>query len=76
MKKKLLRGIMLGLTCVGMTGMFSGCSSDDKYRDTLKSGYEKYVGGEEMTEEEYKAVKEFNDWKDKQGEKSYDDWDN
>ena len=51
MKKKLLRGIMLGLTCVGMTGMFSGCSSDDKYRDTLKSGYEKYVGGEEMTEE-------------------------
>ena len=76
MKKKLVKGIVLGLTCVGMAGMFIGCSSDNKYEETLKSGYEKYVGGEEMTEEEYKAVKEFNDWKDKQGEKSYADWDN
>lgn len=75
MKKKLVKGIVLGLTCAGMAGMFTGCSSDDEYEETLESGYEKYNDGEEMTEEEYNAVKGFNDWKDKQGEKSYDDWD-
>ena len=29
-----------------------------------------------MNEDEYDAVKDYNDWKDKQGEKTYDDWDN
>ncbi len=29
-----------------------------------------------MTREEYNAVKNFNEWKDKQCEKSYNDWDN
>lgn len=57
-------------------GMFSGCSSNDDYKDTLNSGMEKYYSGEKMTEKEYKAVKGFNEWKSKQGSKSYSDWDN
>lgn len=45
------------------------------YTITLKSGIEKYNNGETMTEEEYNAVKNFNEWSDKQGEKTYDEWD-
>ena len=48
----------------------------DDYKDTLNSGMEKYYSGEKMTEKEYKAVKGFNEWKSKQGSKSYSDWDN
>lgn len=58
-------------------GSFSGGSgSNDTYRQNLESGYEKYQRGEKMTREEYNAVKNFNEWKDKQGEKTYSDWDN
>lgn len=53
-----------------------GSSSNDTYRQNLESGYEKYQKGEKMTREEYNAVKNFNDWKDKQGEKTYSDWNN
>ena len=49
--------------------------SSDEYRETLESGQKKYYSGEEMTREEYNAVKGFNDWKSKQGEKKYSDWD-
>lgn len=57
--------------------MFSltACGNDD-YEETLKSGYDKYLNGEEMSREEYNAVKAFNEWQDKQGEKTYSDWDN
>ena len=48
----------------------------EEYRRTLESGQEKYYNGEKMTEEEYNAVKDFNNWKSKQGEHSYDEWDN
>jgi len=48
----------------------------EEYRRTLESGQEKYYNGEKMTEEEYNAVKDFNSWKSKQGEHSYDEWDN
>ena len=29
-----------------------------------------------MTKQEYNAVKSFNDWRDKQTDKTYDQWDN
>ncbi|MBR1822138.1 MAG: hypothetical protein IJ769_11040 [Clostridia bacterium] len=63
----LLIAMMVGLTA---------CSSDDSYRQTLNSGIEKYQRGEAMTKEEYNAVKGFNDWRAKQGEKTYDAWGN
>lgn len=28
-----------------------------------------------MTQQEYNAVKDFNEWKDKNSEKTYEDWD-
>ena len=52
----------------------TGCGSDDSYRDTLNSGLNKYYSGESMSRSEYNAVRSFNDWKSKQGSKTYDDW--
>lgn len=52
----------------------NGCGSDDSYRDTLNSGLNKYYSGESMSRSEYNAVKSFNDWKSKQGSKTYNDW--
>lgn len=52
----------------------TGCGSDDSYRDTLNSGLSKYYSGESMSRSEYNAVRSFNDWKSKQGSKTYDDW--
>ena len=64
--------VILLLACVG------SCSSDsdDEYRKTLESGQQKYYSGQEMTREEYNAVKSFNKWKENQGPKTYSDWDN
>ena len=76
MKKKMTKGIILVLTCVGMMGLFTGCSGDDDYKDTLNSGLNKYYNGEEMNKSEYSAVKSYNKWKDKQSNKTYSDWDN
>lgn len=61
-----------------LLSLIGSCSSggSSKYDDDLKSGIEKYYNGEKMNEDEYDAVKDYNDWKDKQGEKTYDDWDN
>lgn len=66
------------IICIMTAIMFSftACNNDDEYRKTLQSGYEKYLNGEDMSREEYNAVKSFNDWKAKQGEKSYNEWDN
>jgi len=48
--------------------------SNDDDKETLKSGLEKYYSGDPMTKEEHDAVKYYNDWKNKQGEKTYDQW--
>jgi len=64
------------LVIIILIGLIGSCgSSDDEYRDTLDSGLEKYYNGDKMSKDEYDAVKGFNKWKDKQGEKTYDDWD-
>lgn len=52
----------------------AGCDSDDSYRDTLNSGLNKYYNGQNMSRSEYNAVKSYNNWKSKQGSKSYSDW--
>lgn len=76
MKKKLIKGFAVVLTCAGLLGAVTGCGADHSdYDADLKNGYEKYLTGGEMTEKEYKAVKNFNNWKAKQGTKTYDDWD-
>lgn len=38
----------------------------EKYRRTLESGQQKYYNGESMTQEERKAVEDFNNWKSNQ----------
>ena len=58
-----------------LSTMFTGCSSNDKYQKTFESGLKKYYSGEKMTKQEYNAVKGFNDWKSKQGPKTYSGWD-
>ena len=74
MLSKRVKKIFAGSVFVVMMSLpLVGCTND--YEDTLKSGIEKYNNGETMTEEEYNAVKNFNEWSDKQGEKTYDEWD-
>lgn len=68
--KKIIVVLLMGLFIFGV----SACGNDE-YEETLESGYEKYINGEEMSEEEYNAVKSFKDWEDKQTPKSYNDWD-
>jgi len=53
-----------------------GSCTDSNYEETLERGREKYYTGQEMTKEEYNAVKGFNEWKFKQGEHTYSEWDN
>ncbi len=72
MSKKI---VVTGLVIIMLSVIFTGCTSND-YEETLKSGIDKYNNGEEMTQEEYDAVKDFNEWADEQGEKTYDEWDN
>ena len=74
LSKNFIKLIIIG-TLISTFSLFGGCSSDDDYEKTLKSGYSKYLNGGTMTEKEYKAVKGFNEWKSKQGEKKYSDWD-
>lgn len=51
-------------------------SNDDKssYEENLRSGMTKYYSGEKMSREEYNAISNYMDWKDKQTDKSYNDW--
>ena len=70
MRKYFLMLVMAILASV----MLTGCGSDDSYRDTLNSGLNKYYSGENMSKSEYNAVKSYNNWKSKQGSKSYSDW--
>lgn len=69
MRKILLCSFLIGTICC-----FTACGGSDDYKDTLNSGLEKYYSGEEMNKKEYDAVKSFNKWQDKQGEKKYDAW--
>ena len=70
MKKRIAMLIIVALSAC----FLAGCG-DDSYRNTLKSGLEKYYSGENMSRSEYNAVKSYNNWKSKQGSKSYNDWD-
>ncbi len=73
---------ILVFLCVGtiLCGTLAGCAkkANDEYADTLKSGVEKYDNGEAMTQDEYKAVKNMKEWKDKEdaktSEKTYSQW--
>ena len=69
-------GLAVAIVLIVLLFAIGACSSDSKddYRRTLESGQRKYYTGEKMTREEYNAVKSFNNWKSKQGSKSYSDW--
>lgn len=60
---------------LGGTVALTACGSDE-YEQTLKSGYQKYQTGQQMTREEYNAVKSFNDWKYKNSDHTYSEWNN
>lgn len=69
--------IIFMLTILGIMSFTSACSSgSDEYNKTLESGMQKYYSGDDMSKEEYNAVNGFLDWKDKQTNKTYDEWDN
>ena len=72
-KKRNIIALLIGLFSILM---LAGCGSNDDFEDTLNRGLEKYQSGETMTKQEYNAVKSFNDWRDKQTDKTYDQWDN
>ena len=73
MAKKICACILLSsFLVVGL----SGCGSNDKYADTVKSGVSKYYSGESMTKEEYQAAKGYLDWKEKNSSQTYSQWDN
>lgn len=72
-KKRNIIALLIGLFSILM---LAGCGSNDDFEDTLNSGLEKYQSGKTMTKQEYNAVKSFNDWRDKQTDKTYDQWDN
>lgn len=74
MRKKFVKGIVVAFICAGIMGLFTGCSDDDDYKNTLNSGLNKYYSGEKMNKSEYNAVKSYNKWKDKQSDKTYNDW--
>lgn len=68
-------GIIIAIVIViTVIGSCSNSNSNGKYKDTLDSGMKKYYNGDPMTKEEHDAVKNFNDWKNNQGEKTYDKW--
>lgn len=71
MKKRIVVAIAIALMACTVTGC--GSSARDEYANILRSGREKEATGGKMTKQEYDAVKSFNDWKSKQGEKTYND---
>lgn len=58
------------------SGGYKSSNKSSSYSDTLRSGEEKYWSGESMTKEEYNAVKNYHNWLDEQGDKTYNEWDN
>lgn len=77
MLNKRMKKVFVQIVAVAMFSlMLVGCTdTESEYDKALKSGFEKYQNGEIMTEQEYNAVKDFNEWADKQGEKTYEEWD-
>ena len=73
MKRKLVSIITVILIMIMLVAC--GRSSSDSYRETLESGQRKAINGEKMSQQEYNAVKDFNEWKEKNSEKTYEDWD-
>ena len=71
MKKRVLKMLLSGIMLVCF---LSGCGGETQYDRDYKSGMEKYRSGQKMTEGEANAVKNFLDWKSKQGEKTYNEW--
>lgn len=69
-----MKKITVFVVAVILACCLTGCGSDDSYRDTLNSGLNKYYSGQSMTKQEYNAVKSYNNWKSKQGPKTYDGW--
>ena len=67
------KGIAMLIVAALSACFLAGCE-DDSYRDTLTSGLNKYYSGQDMSKSEYNAVKSYNEWKSKQGTKSYSDW--
>lgn len=69
--------IVIGvLMLVGLFGMCSSIgSSSSSYEDDLRNGVQKAYTGEEMTKDEYNAANNFFEWKEEQGTKTYNDWD-
>lgn len=65
--------ILIGLSILGACSNLSGHES--KYDRDLENGIEKYENGQDMTEDEYNAVKNMKDWSEKNSTKSYDEWD-
>ena len=70
MKKRRL----LMIAAVAALALLTGCGGESQYDKDFRNGVEKYQNGEPMTAGEAKAVKNFNDWREKQGEKTYDEW--
>ena len=76
-KGSTLIAIVVVIIFLMMMGSCVSSNSDEEYKNTLKSGYSKYLNGEEMSKEEYNAVKGYNDWLDKQdNSKTYNEWNN
>lgn len=73
------KGILLILS-VFIATLLVGCGEKSKYETDLENGVRKYENGEEMTKDEYEAVKDMKDWSAKQKEenskKTYSDWNN
>lgn len=80
MKKKSGAGPGIVVVIIIVIIYLSIFASKSKYDKDLKNGLEKYHTGQDMSESEYDAVKNYNDNKDKNTgkntEKTYDEWDN
>lgn len=64
--------IVIALIAIILLGKVNG--SNNHYEETLKSGLDKYYKGQEMSKSEYNAVKDYNDWKFKSEDHTYDRW--
>lgn len=72
-----MKKIGIGIAVVLLIAALGSCGGkkETQYDRDFKSGMEKYNSGQEMTEGEYKAVKNYENWKDSQGTKTYEEWD-